>query len=99
MNPWTSAKSLLCLESFLLLVLYFTLPALPGLADEELAAVDSGGHVSPRTGQGRHQCDALDQLRLSWCCTFIRAPFENRKKHDGYPWNTVCPPDIPTLNV
>ncbi len=30
LNPWTALKSLLCLGSFLLLVLYFTLPALPG---------------------------------------------------------------------
>lgn len=30
LNPWTAAKSLLCLVPFILLVLYFTLPALPG---------------------------------------------------------------------
>jgi len=30
LTPWTAVKSLLCLGSFLLLVLYFTLPALPG---------------------------------------------------------------------
>ena len=29
-SPWTAVKSLLCLGSFLLLVLYFTLPALSG---------------------------------------------------------------------
>jgi MFS family permease len=30
LSPWTAVKSLLCLGSFLLLVLYFTLPAFPG---------------------------------------------------------------------
>lgn len=30
LSPWTALKSLLCIGSFLLLVLYFTLPALPG---------------------------------------------------------------------
>ncbi len=30
LTPWSAAKSLLCLGSFLVLVLYFTLPALPG---------------------------------------------------------------------
>ena len=29
-NPWSALKQLLCVGSFLLLVLYFTLPALPG---------------------------------------------------------------------
>lgn len=30
LNPWVTVKSLLCLVPFILLVLYFTLPALPG---------------------------------------------------------------------
>ena len=63
LNPWTAVKSLLCLGPFVLLVLYFTLPALPGwLMKNWLPAILADTF---KLGQGRAGINATLWITLA----------------------------------